>query len=512
MYTILIVDDERNEREGIEKLIHKYHYNLNVVQAAGGKEALSAFESYEIDILLTDIKMPVMTGIELIKTVHQKGWNPICIIYSAYGEFEYAQDAISLGVIQYLLKPIKLQDFKKLFDQILSMCDDREYRRKEKEEIEIRLENAENARTYSQLIRYLESESGELCDQIGKLLKDTVWLPVIVCGYSPIFSRYWENYEDEIRKIFGDQTIIINRDDTQIVILARTAGGTTQKRRAEYCDSLLNMSQKYGSKVFVIMGKESSEAGELKAQYETMKEQLDYQFFITESTYFLSEERGFVKKESDMLSIHFQKIITSAKLKDFHGIKSEFEKAFKYVEKNIGFSSVYIKYNFSEIIKQCCDILSSRERLMEVVEDIYDSRSISQVKCAVDRLISQIEKEEKVKNGENRVTILAKKIINEHYQEYTLSVSSIADELGISSAYLSTQFKAETDQHLVKYICYYRLEKAKELLITTNLKVGEIAKKVGYLNVSYFISLFRNNMGCSPAKYRERILKNEESE
>ena len=74
---------------------------------------------------------------------------------------------------------------------------------------------------------------------------------------------------------------------------------------------------------------------------------------------------------------------------------------------------------------------------------------------------------------------------------------------------MSTQFKAETGQQLVKYISWYRIERARDLLTTTNVKVGEVAKKVGYLNTSYFISLFRNNMGCSPAKYRERVFKDE---
>ncbi|MEY8325286.1 helix-turn-helix transcriptional regulator [Lachnospiraceae bacterium 54-11] len=104
---------------------------------------------------------------------------------------------------------------------------------------------------------------------------------------------------------------------------------------------------------------------------------------------------------------------------------------------------------------------------------------------------------------------LARSFIHDNYQEYTLGVSMVADELHITAAYLSTLFKVETGCNIVKYISNYRIEKAKELLETTNIRVGDVAEKVGYLNTSYFIALFRNNTGYSPAKYRERILLNE---
>ena len=88
MYKILLADDERLERNGIEKLIYKFGYDLEIFQAANGVEAISICEREKIDILLTDIKMPIMNGLELIERIRQMGMQPVCIIYSAYGEFE----------------------------------------------------------------------------------------------------------------------------------------------------------------------------------------------------------------------------------------------------------------------------------------------------------------------------------------------------------------------------------------------------------------------------------------
>ena len=80
MYRILIVDDEKRERDGLEKLIRKYRYPLEILQASDGEEALELFKKQRIEILLTDIKMPFMTGIELIEEVRKRGYMPFCII------------------------------------------------------------------------------------------------------------------------------------------------------------------------------------------------------------------------------------------------------------------------------------------------------------------------------------------------------------------------------------------------------------------------------------------------
>ncbi|MCD8012590.1 MAG: response regulator [Lachnospiraceae bacterium] len=510
MYKILIVDDERNERTGIEKLIRRFHYPLEIRQAARGQEALEIMERERVDILLTDIKMPFMTGMELIENVHKKGIYPICVIYSAYGEFEYAQNAISLGVVQYLLKPIKISEFQELFDRLLSMCEEEEKQKIQNEQLKQSMKMAENERLHRQILRYLESESSDLSYVVQSDFEQHTWIPVVLCNYSYLFSRFWENYENDMYNIIGKNAFIINKDDSQLLIFMRADELQSGKTIEKICEDLISLSKtKYQSEIFMIVGAECGKISELKSEYEKMREQLDYQFFLTESSYFIEEENRFIKKKSDMLPLYFEKIATCCRLKDYSGMKAEFEKAFEYVEKTVGFSSIYIKFTFSEEIKQCCEILNNSERILEVVEDIYDSHSISQVKSAVLHLIDDLAQSQTGYPNESRTVFLAKRFVHDHFQDCTLSVSSIADELNLSAAYLSTLFKTETKQTLVKYISSYRLEKAKELLVTTNMKIVDVSEKVGYMNTSYFISLFRNNTGCSPAKYRERTFRNE---
>lgn len=510
MYKILIVDDENNERMGIQRLISKYQYPLEMKQAPNGKVALEIMEKEDIDILLTDIKMPFMTGIELIEQVNKRGLDPVCIIYSAYGEFEYAQNAIQLGVIQYLLKPIKLEKFENVFGKIIEICKEKNMQKVRNEQLKKTLKSIEDEKYAQKILRYLELEDREE-DFSGfeERIQEETFYPIIISLYSSSIFKYWENYEQDILNFVGQDTIFINKSDNQILILIRNKS-LNSKQISEICKNFIKISKnKYQSEVYIVAGNPCKDIKELKEEYTKMSNQLDYQFFVSKSMFFIHNENGIIKKGSEMLSLYFERILTFAKLEDYKGMNDEFKKAFEYVEESEGFTSLYIKYNFSEVIKKCCEILHSEERMMEIVEKIYGSSSIVHLKASIFSIIETLSKYSKKKGDENRLIVLAKSIVHERFSDYNLNVSQIAEDMEMSAAYLSTLFKTETNENLTKYISKYRMEKAKDLLKTTNMKISDISKKVGYMNQSYFISLFKNNVGCSPAKYREKYFENE---
>lgn len=510
MYKILIVDDENNERMGLQRLISKYQYPLEVRQAQNGKVALEIMEKEDIDILLTDIKMPFMTGIELIEQVNKRGLNPICIIYSAYGEFEYAQNAIQLGVLQYLLKPIKLEKFEKLFDKVIEICKEKSTQKIRNEQLKKTLKSIEEEKYAQKILRYLDLEYGEeKFNELEERTQEETFCPIIISLYSSLIFKYWENYEQDILNLVGQNTLFINKSDTQFLILIRNKD-LSSKQISEISKTFIKISKnKYQSEVYIVAGNSCKGIKKLKDEYIKMSQQLDYQFFVSKSMFFIHNENGIIRKTSEMLSLYFERILTFAKLEDYQGMSNEFKKAFEYVEQSEGFTSLYIKYNFSEVIKRCCEILHSEERMMEIVEEIYGANSIIQLKESIFTLIDTLSKYKKKQGNENRLIVLAKSIVNERFSDYNLNVSQIAEDMEMSAAYLSTLFKTETNQNLAKYICQYRMEKAKELLKITNMKIADISKKVGYINPSYFISLFKNNVGCSPAKYREKYFDNE---
>ena len=119
MLTILIVDDEKEELEGISFLIDKLGFKLYKVFADNGNQALEYLQNHKVDILFTDIRMPRMDGLELIKLAKNENPNLKIIIYSGYADFAYAQSAINLEVSEYILKPIKVEEFEKSLKRVM---------------------------------------------------------------------------------------------------------------------------------------------------------------------------------------------------------------------------------------------------------------------------------------------------------------------------------------------------------------------------------------------------------
>lgn len=118
--TILIVDDEQITRQGLKKTLERWAQDkYEVLSAVDGSEALEVFQKTKVHLLITDVNMPEMTGLALLKTVKEKGHKPVVIIVSGYPDFEYAQEAIRLGVINYLLKPVNKQRLIEAVEQAL---------------------------------------------------------------------------------------------------------------------------------------------------------------------------------------------------------------------------------------------------------------------------------------------------------------------------------------------------------------------------------------------------------
>ncbi|MFR8849692.1 MAG: response regulator, partial [Blautia faecis] len=359
MYNILIVDDEKKEREGIALLLKRFGFPLRTAFAQNGEDALKIMEKNHFDILLTDIKMPYMDGIQLIRETQKRGLNPICIIYSAYGEFEYAQNAISLGVQEYLLKPVKLDAFKALFEKIIEICQEKEIEKKNRNDIIQAKEEAAQQKLSWNLLNYLESEELEegtlnhwetLKNEFTSVVQKKICIPVIISCYSNLFSIEWEEYLKDIREYFGKETVIITNTDNQIIVLLireRDFYRTAETKKE--CEILIEKSQKkYQVNIFVVLGKKTESLTELKKEYTELKDQLDYQFFVSKSMVLVHDEDYFLKKENDMLSLYFERIFNCARMQDYSGIKKEFVKVFAYIMKQTGFSSIYVKYTFTD--------------------------------------------------------------------------------------------------------------------------------------------------------------------
>ena len=120
MYKILIIDDEKIERNGIRFLLKKLNLEFEIAEAVNGVDALEKLEKEDFDILLTDVKMPFMDGIQLIDHVVKKKKKLRTVIFSGCNEFDYAKKAIRLGVVDYILKPVDPNEFKNTLNKVVN--------------------------------------------------------------------------------------------------------------------------------------------------------------------------------------------------------------------------------------------------------------------------------------------------------------------------------------------------------------------------------------------------------
>ena len=127
-YTFLIADDESVEREGLSFLLTRRGYPIRILEAVNGEQALEIVSREPVDVLITDIRMPFMDGLELARRIRERDARMKILVCTAYGEFEYAQKAISSGVTAYLLKPVQREEFYEKIDQVLAWLDEEEKR------------------------------------------------------------------------------------------------------------------------------------------------------------------------------------------------------------------------------------------------------------------------------------------------------------------------------------------------------------------------------------------------
>ena len=513
MHSIIIVDDEKRECDGIRNLIRRFGIDLCVATASNGEEALAKFETCDYDILLTDIKMPYMDGLQLVKAVKQLGKNPVCIIYSAYNEFEYAQSAISLGVTEYLLKPIELEKFKSLFKKVIGLCHARD-------ELLSQQQETNTYKVSREVLGYLDGkaepddaqrEEGEF-SKIGRALEklidfdENVCIPVLITSNSSLFTVDWDAYKQEIIRTIGEKPIIINKTDSQtIVLIVQKKEHYRFAETKRRCETLLAYSEgNPTADALIILGSETTGLRALRSEYRALRPLLEYQFFITDRALLVRSELYMNHNSNYMLTVYIDRIYNCARLADYMAMDEEVGKLINYVQRQKGFSAIFMKYSFIECIKKVSEYCGASIDLLPHIEEIYKSRSLEELCAALCKGLNELQGRKHTDEKVHRLVRMAKDVIFEEYGSSLTSVAHIAEKLQVSAVYLSSLFKKETNENLSKYITKFRIEKSKEMLLQTNLRVNDIASRVGYASTSYYISIFKSHEGYSPSQYRRK--------
>jgi len=508
MYRILIVDDERDERNVIRFLLNKYNLQLVIKEASNGKEALSILETQAIDILFTDVKMPFIDGIELATKAKELYPNLHIIFFSGHDDFYYAKQAISLRAVDYILKPVKPLEFKDTISTVIKNIENQEKQQEQREA------NTEFLKTHIlyQLINKtpIDMLKNEYSTIDFDFLNQYTHL-MLMQFEEPFFDRLSKNedplfFYDQIKNVIQDYPCdFINLNPFQILLLFSNGDRNLAFKKIAAKIQELVYSE-YQINCYISISNESLSPNKLSEIYDKLEQYLEDRFFYSDTYIYpidssSEENEEYPEQDEDVLQI----IQSAIQLVDIVTLKQNMKLLFHKYQAKQELSHIYVRYFFSRLLQTLCQELPyyNKEMINKKMESIFSCQHFSEIETILVTVQEQVIKELKEKQqSPNHVIHLVKQYINEHYGE-ELSLHLLAEQVYLSPSYLSEIFIKETGSGINKYIKNLRMENAKDLLNNTNMKITDICNMVGYHNLSYFVRSFREHFGTSPEKYRQ---------
>ncbi len=539
MIKVFLCEDEFVVREGIKNNIdwagNGYEFTG---EASDGELALPLIRKLEPDIVITDIKMPFMDGLELSRIIRKELPFTEIVILSGYEEFDYAKQAISIGVAQYLTKPISgddlLGELNALREKIIKSKEERALKEKFKKEME---ENV--LRERSELFHYLVSGNcsvTELLEKAEKLNMDlsAMWYNIILLftksehheieEYSKS-SVTIDAYIDEIVKDMG--CISFDRDlEGRAILIMSDSEENLAKSQATVIERLEEVFGDYSHvRFYGGIGKPVNRLSRLNESYEDAGCAMANRFFVAESGFFKANRREKRTEASvenfDMSNIDAKRIDKSnvarfLKLGNIAEIPFYVNEFVESVGADAFNSYIFRQYIAMDVffaVSGFAEELSTPKQPFTVTEVTKEAlESVDSVKAYITGIISDgiMFRDSIATNRYRDIVDDAVKYIEENYADEELSLNMLASHVNVSPNHLSTIFSQQTGQTFIKYLTEYRMEKAKEMLKCTAMRSSEISEAVGYKDPHYFSYMFKKTVGMTPTNYRGNNTSDEE--
>lgn len=525
-YTVLLADDEEEVIQVILKKIDWESLGFSVIgYANNGVKALEMVEEFQPDLVMTDIKMPYMDGIELSHRIKEDFPATKLLFFTGFDEFEYAKEAVHLEVEEYILKPVNASELTEILTRL-----------KEKLDEEIREKRSvETLQTY-----YLESLpvlrenfyttliEGQIHEkELPKCLSDcqiSFEGPYFCClvihtsasqmpeDMNPmlLFTSVRKQAEERLKERWRAKCFTYLGNT---VLIAQLEGEQEITWLTDECDRFCRYVRRIiGAVVTVGIGQVCGSVTELPQSYGSAREAVSYRVIYGAS-------RAINMKEIAPQELSVPEPDSGAELKElFKAIRLGTEEEVAEAVKG------YIDYLYAP----AQTLQMHHIAIMELLSALY--RFAANHEVAVDELsgdvrelygkLLDIEREAlqgwlrgiglsfrdklfRARSSSTQSLIArAEEYIRDHYSDEAFSLDDISRAMNVSNSYFSATFKKETGHSFIGYLTDYRMERASQLLIETNDKSYRIAQSVGYTDPNYFSYVFKRRFGVAPSKYR----------
>lgn len=518
MIKIMIVDDMPIFLEYLKGCLDWGTYGFEICcEAADGREALEKMELFDPDIVLTDITMPYLNGLELAEEIIKHYPDTAVILITGNSEFEYAKRAVKIGVCDYIVKPFEKEE---LLLALLKLQDNIS------RAVELKNEKEEVARQKGEMLLrrlILSGESGELTEKIVRRLAQEE-----ISFQTPFFlvctMRFVTDTFSGLDQIHNWENVVMEMLQSKL-----------------YVKGSFQMFRDYENGMVLILNFETEEdmksyhAYELEDIQEIIRSQLQLETVICISDYCY----GLTQLSTAYFqAIHMPEsteLVQNGKIRDYRKINAgeedsyyswntveQLQKSFerldekaveeiirqelnylrdsKDMELQLVFYSGFIGILMTNIInsgRNVEDVFGTGFRPYHKLKRMQTSQEREEL--VIEYFQQAIAYEKQNSNKKSReVAEQAKAYIREHYMEPDISIADISKELLINQTYLRKMFKSETNQTLSEYITRYRMKIARQMIQETNEKLTVIAELTGYNDVSYFSKCFKRYYGTSP--------------
>lgn len=538
MYKVLFADDEILTREAITENTPWEETGFTLMGTAqNGKEAIELMEMGKPDLLITDICMPIMDGIELSEFVKKNYPDTQVMILSGYDEFEYAKQALKNGVAEYILKPITSFELKEellKFKEKIDKAYDQKYHVEKiqkayeknmpvvrehflnrllegniaKEQIEERLEyfgiKLEGA---YQAVAFVEIED------VTEIMRSYPGMPENLMQFAIA------NIANEILINQKKAITFQNVNDTCVVIYAEESEEKLQNLIRETGDSIREaMVRCMKTQVYIAVGETVHTPAKWKKSYESAKHAEEFKYLIEDPSYIFEKDfctNSNIKTEQSAFEINewVEKLVLYMKANQSEKLEKAIQDFFAEI-----YHAKYERQTACLQIQNCVlsiaikleeiglELPNHAERETSFINYLHTYKRLSQIKERFQIFCMDLTSviASKKENSNQTMAELAIDYMNKNYSNPDLSLNAVCEYLSVSVSYFSMIFKNYTKETFIEMLTKVRMEKAKKMLETTRMKNYEVAAAVGYNDPHYFGATFKKYTGMTPTEYLKK--------
>lgn len=532
IYKVLIADDEYWTREKLCAMIDWPRYSLScMTPAVDGEDVLRRLETEKPDVLITDINMPFVNGVELLQTIHEKYPEIITFVISGYDDFQYVKDTFMAGSINYLLKPVTKIDLVNALSKALEIISERQadVAEREKQQMEIlKAASLLQDREFSQLLEREVSSFPPIiaANNIGEFSGISLML-IKIHDMSQLTRKYQHDMnllsysvKKEIRKYLKNGELFVFNyiyRPNEFAVITELDNLELAEKAHYLAVQLKNLFQ---SPLTITLSGHTYSMDSIHEAYINNIAMLMTRVYAPQDALLIADGECSVSKgqkignrfgpgqAQELKVLVRQKNRKAAQKMIFQkvGLADCSKEKWEYLEVKQTVKSIL--NTFAEVMNEDMQPaeIAVLENMINMSDKVIERLDVESVCDFINDVIdfSLSLKQQTDSHTVSEIIRQAAVYIDQHYFE-DLSLSYLAKKFGVESSYFSRTFRQEMGENLMLYIAGKRMEKAGELISNSDIGLTEIAFMVGYDDYAYFNRVFRKNYGKSPREYRNEL-------